>query len=82
MTKQPLASFDQRFKGSSFVRMLFDDGAEYLDFLLDKRLVQRRQRIGLIASDCRFNAPFPPPDFSTGFDNSGQRFRVGSHSQH
>lgn len=52
MPQQHLASFDQSFKGSSFVRMLLDDGAEYLDFLLDKRPVQRGQPFPLVDSEC------------------------------
>lgn len=51
MTKQPLASFDQRFKGSSFVRMCFSNRAEYRKFLLDKRPVQRRQSFPLVDSE-------------------------------
>lgn len=52
MPKQPLASYDQRLKGSSFARMFRNDGPENRDFLLDQGPVQGRQTLPLIYPDC------------------------------
>lgn len=79
--QQRLATYDQRFQGSSFVRSLFHEAVENGDFLLDHAPVAGGQSIGFIRLEGSFNTAFPASDLEAGFNDTVQDFAVGSHAE-